>query len=390
MKPVKTFNAKAAVMLALSTLAFSSFSHSAELIKDGTFSTDTYADDDYGPFSSASPWQNSSERAGIFNPSSDAYENESQYGTMAYLRSKGEIKQNLRTTLTDGYTYKLKLEVGIRADKSYGFAGIATYLETASGHAIPLKISPVGLAATDQRGFMREYTGELTIDSNISAHANILNSGEQIHLVMHATNDNDSIFSRARTNIDNVSLIEISIQDKDDDGMDDAWEQQHNLDPRNPDDALLDTDKDGATNLLEFQAQTDPNDGSDYPSNLVAPTGKNIAYASGSCPSVGFSSNYKDCLSITLTTKGGPVSVVTAGGGYVCQQGMLKIVRDGTTQVAYANDLPSSSQGSEDFMFSGIDSSVPAGTHTYTLKAKDRFGNKCLQLDSVLLVAEEK
>ncbi len=46
--------------------------------------------------------------------------------------------------------------------------------------------------------------------------------------------------------------------DSDGDGMPDAWEILHGLDPNDPSDAHLDLDGDGATNLEEFLAGTDP------------------------------------------------------------------------------------------------------------------------------------
>lgn len=43
------------------------------------------------------------------------------------------------------------------------------------------------------------------------------------------------------------------------DSMDDSWELWNRLDPENPDDAMLDVDGDGYSNLEEYQADTDPN-----------------------------------------------------------------------------------------------------------------------------------
>lgn len=46
--------------------------------------------------------------------------------------------------------------------------------------------------------------------------------------------------------------------DDDDDGMPDSWESEYNLNPLNPDDAHMDPDGDGLTNLIEFQGGTNP------------------------------------------------------------------------------------------------------------------------------------
>jgi N-acetylmuramoyl-L-alanine amidase len=53
--------------------------------------------------------------------------------------------------------------------------------------------------------------------------------------------------------------------DSDGDGIPDRWEMAHGLSPFYPDDATEDWDEDGFTNLQEFQAGTDMNEGSSTP-----------------------------------------------------------------------------------------------------------------------------
>jgi hypothetical protein len=59
--------------------------------------------------------------------------------------------------------------------------------------------------------------------------------------------------------------------DSDHDGMPDAWETRHRLNPRDPSDGPADADKDGYTNLEEHLNNTDPNRYVDYrdPKNNV-------------------------------------------------------------------------------------------------------------------------
>lgn len=55
-----------------------------------------------------------------------------------------------------------------------------------------------------------------------------------------------------------VLLASAAPADRDDDGMPDAWEAAHRLDPNDPADAARDLDRDGYTNVEEFINQTDP------------------------------------------------------------------------------------------------------------------------------------
>jgi hypothetical protein len=53
-------------------------------------------------------------------------------------------------------------------------------------------------------------------------------------------------------------------KDSDGDGLPDAWETKHGLNPLNPTDATADTDGDGYTNVEEFLNGTDPKKFADY------------------------------------------------------------------------------------------------------------------------------
>jgi PKD repeat protein len=58
---------------------------------------------------------------------------------------------------------------------------------------------------------------------------------------------------------DNCTVYVTKIYDTDGDGLPDAWEHDHGLDPNNANDALLDNDGDALTNLEEFKHNTNPN-----------------------------------------------------------------------------------------------------------------------------------
>ena len=62
-----------------------------------------------------------------------------------------------------------------------------------------------------------------------------------------------------RTQSGKLVRADIPILDLDADGMDDDWEDRHNLDATSSGDANMDADSDGLTNLEEYVAGTDPN-----------------------------------------------------------------------------------------------------------------------------------
>ncbi len=52
--------------------------------------------------------------------------------------------------------------------------------------------------------------------------------------------------------------------DGDGDGIPDQWERDNHLDPSSPNDAPVDTDGDGVSNLAEYRAGTDPRNPDSY------------------------------------------------------------------------------------------------------------------------------
>lgn len=63
------------------------------------------------------------------------------------------------------------------------------------------------------------------------------------------------------------SVVKVEV-DSDHDGMPNDWEKKYGFNPNDAKDALLDSDKDGFTNLEEFQAKTDPKDSKSHPDYL--------------------------------------------------------------------------------------------------------------------------
>jgi uncharacterized repeat protein (TIGR01451 family) len=80
-----------------------------------------------------------------------------------------------------------------------------------------------------------------------------------------------------------------NLGDDDHDGMPNGWEIANGFDPNNPADALQDADGDGATNLVEYQAATNPRNAGSQPPAVglsiqasdgpdPAPTGSDVTY----------------------------------------------------------------------------------------------------------------
>ena len=75
--------------------------------------------------------------------------------------------------------------------------------------------------------------------------------------------------------------ITSNIDDTDDDGIPDMWERKYGLDPQDPEDAKLDFDKDGMSNLEEYRAGTNPSKDI-FIENVAFQVRDNIYYLIGS------------------------------------------------------------------------------------------------------------
>ncbi|HTG44406.1 MAG TPA: hypothetical protein VK633_07720, partial [Verrucomicrobiae bacterium] len=149
---------------------------------------------------------------------------------------------------------------------------VYTLLVTNRGPSIASGISvtntlPTGfdfVSATTTQGTVTSSNGLVlavlgSISSNTSAQIRII---ARPNAVGTFTN---SALARATsadpTLVNNYAAVTSTVWiDSDGDGIPDAWELAHNLDPHNAADALLDSDNDGQINLDEFRAGTDPQD----------------------------------------------------------------------------------------------------------------------------------
>jgi hypothetical protein len=69
-----------------------------------------------------------------------------------------------------------------------------------------------------------------------------------------------TVFDAGGNRDQDTIMITVLDTDADDDGMPDAWETANGLNPLDPNDASMDPDGDGWTNLQEYLNKTDPND----------------------------------------------------------------------------------------------------------------------------------
>ena len=87
-----------------------------------------------------------------------------------------------------------------------------------------------------------------------------------------------------------------TMSDRDGDGMPDAWEVAHHLNPDDPTDAVLDEDGDGMSNLHEYLAGTDPEDPASTLS-LEAVLASGVLLQFTTAPNKSYTIQYRDSLS---------------------------------------------------------------------------------------------
>src|SRR5437867_7631987 len=98
---------------------------------------------------------------------------------------------------------------------------------------------------------------------------------QEVERVRNYHMSKDSPTGKLNSATRNLSSAQALLQDTDDDGMPDAWESAHGLNPNNPDDAWLDPDSDAVVNLFEYQLGSDPNDAASPPKATVGASGAN-------------------------------------------------------------------------------------------------------------------
>lgn len=109
-------------------------------------------------------------------------------------------------------------------------------------------------------------------DALLNADTDELTNLEEYQNSTDPTNDDSDNDGLSDSDEVNVHLSNPLSTDTDNDGMPDSWEVAQNFDLINGDDALLDADNDGITNIDEYSEQTDPHDSTSIPEIITSLT----------------------------------------------------------------------------------------------------------------------
>lgn len=220
-----------------------------ELLVNGDFSSPSLNE---GAVSQTSQSWIFDDQSGIFNPISTHYYD--AVDNVGFIGPNGKMSQSLGKPLLPGERYYLILDIGSRIDfplKAYG-----------AGLRVGDVFIPFQLSGLPYQGDFVAVSAEVVIDSRYQALVNAM-TNVSLEII------NPS--SVGQVSVDNVSLtVEepmefVTSEDNDNDGMLNGWEDYFQLDMNDPADATQDLDKDGATNLAEYLASTNPRDLTSYP-----------------------------------------------------------------------------------------------------------------------------
>lgn len=212
-------------------------------------------------------WQSTSEPTRYFPRLSDVLANTSTIGETYPTTSR---TLNFRLTARDN-------KGGVNTD-----AMVITTVENDTGFSLVLPSSASGWTASNLAAVVWNPAGsasepvacsmvdiEISSDGGVNFNTlatSIANDGVTVVTAPSATGDDyrlkvncsDNVFFAVHQTNFSVATT-VSMSDSDGDGLPDDWETENGLDPNDKDDASVDADEDGLSNLEEYLLSTDPN-----------------------------------------------------------------------------------------------------------------------------------